>query len=54
MGILIKKGIYLKKSMFHKTAEELREFARENNIKLLRLLEYLRKRNYKKSQKETN
>ena len=40
-------------SKFHKTKEELREFDKENNIKLLRLLEYLRKRNYKKIQKET-
>ena len=38
-------------SKFHKTEEELREFAKENNIKLLRLLEYLRKRNHKKIQK---
>ena len=32
---------------FHKTAEELREFIKENNIKLLRLLRYLRKRKVK-------
>ncbi len=31
------------KSIFHKTAEELRELDKENDIKLLRLLEYLRK-----------
>lgn len=41
------KNLYLKKSIFHKTAEELKEFTRENNIKLLRLLEYLRKRKVK-------
>jgi len=32
------------KGIFHKTAEELREFHKENNIKLLRLLKYIRKR----------
>jgi len=37
------KNLDLKKSMFHRTAEELREFTRENNIKLLRLLGYLRR-----------
>ena len=31
-------------SKFHKTAEELRELDKENDIKLLRLLEYLRRR----------
>ena len=36
---------------FHRTAEELKEFTKENNIKLLQLLEYLRRRNYKKIQK---
>ena len=41
------------KSMFHKTAEELREFAKENNIKLLELLKYIRRRNDKKIGKET-
>ena len=38
-------------SKFNKTKEELRELDKENNIKLLRLLEYLRRRNYKKIQK---
>jgi hypothetical protein len=52
MKILVKENL-IKKSMFHRTAEELREFAKENNIKLLNLLEYLRRRNYKKIQKET-
>jgi len=36
------------KSMFHITAEELRELDKENDIKLLGLLEYLRRRNDKK------
>ena len=45
------KNLCLKKSIFHKTAEELRELDKENNIKLLRLWEYLRKRNNKKIQK---
>lgn len=34
-------------SKFRKTKEELREIDKENNIKLLRLLEYLRKRKVK-------
>jgi len=38
--------------MFHRTAEELKELNKENDIKLLRLLEYLRKRNNKKIKKE--
>ena len=41
----------ISKSMFHKTAEELRKLDKENNIKLLRLLEYLKKRNNKKIKK---
>jgi len=32
------------KSMFHKTKEELKKFTKENDIKLLELLKYLRKR----------
>jgi len=36
---------------FHRTAEELKEFLKENDIKLLELLEYLRRRNDKKIQK---
>ena len=36
---------------FHRTVEELREFTKENDIKLLELWEYLRRRNYKKIQK---
>jgi ferritin len=43
---------FFRKGIFHKTAEELREFTQENNIKLLKLLEYLRRSN-KKIQKET-
>ena len=42
------KNLCLKKSIFHKTAEELRELDKENNIKLLRLLEYMRRKNDKK------
>jgi len=38
-------------SKFHRTAEELKEFTKENNIKLLELWEYLRRRNDKKIQK---
>jgi len=47
----IKGNFLITKSMFHKTAEELRELDEENNIKLLRLSECLRRRNYKKIQK---
>ena len=36
---------------FHRTPEELRELDKENDIKLLGLLKYLRRRNYKKIQK---
>jgi len=43
----------ISKSIFHKTTEELREFRKENDIKLLKLLEYLKRRNYKKIQRET-
>lgn len=39
--------------MPYKTTEELREFNKKNDIKLLKLWEYLRRRNYKKIQKET-
>jgi len=38
-------------SKFRRNAEELKEFVKENDIKLLRLLKYIRKRNYKKIQK---
>lgn len=36
--------------MFRKTKEELKEFAKENDIKLLKLLKYL---NWRKAKKET-
>ena len=36
---------------FRRTAEELREFAKENDIKVLELLKYMRRRNDKKNQK---
>lgn len=42
------------KSKFHITAEELKELDKENNKKLLELLEYLRKRNDKKIKKEND
>ena len=38
-------------SKFHRTAEELREFTKENDIKLLELLKYMRRRNDKNIQK---
>ena len=41
------------KSMFHKTGEELRKLDKENDIKLLKLLKYMRRRNDKKIKKET-
>lgn len=50
MKILVKENL-IKKSMFHRTTEELREFTKENDIKLLELREYIRRRNYKKIQK---
>ena len=46
------KKYRLQEGIFHKTAGELREFTKENDIKLLRLLKYLRRRNDKKIQKE--
>ena len=42
------KKYRIRKGIFHKTAEELRELDKENNIKLLRLLEYMRRKNDKK------
>ena len=45
---LTKREKFKRVSMFHRTTEELREFAKENDIKLLELLEYLRRRNDKK------
>ena len=52
----LKRYIYSKgkyKTKFRKTVEELREFVKENDIKLLELLKYMRRRNDKKIQKET-
>jgi len=39
------------KTKFRRSVEELREFIKENDIKLLELLKYLRRRNDKKIQK---
>ena len=52
MKILVKENL-ITKSMFHKTKEELRAFVKENDIKLLELLKYIRRRNDKKIKKET-
>lgn len=38
---------------FRRSVEELREFTKENDIKLFELLKYMRRRNYKKIEKET-
>jgi len=43
--------VLISKSIFHRSIEELREFVKENDIKLLELLKYMRRRNYKKIQK---
>ena len=45
------KGKY--KTKFRRNIEELREFIKENDIKFLELLKYMRKRNNKKIGKET-
>jgi hypothetical protein len=45
---ITKREKFKRVSIFHRTAEELKEFTKENNIKLLQLLEYMRRRNYKK------
>lgn len=42
-----KKFIEEIRSQVHMTAEELREIEKENDVKLLRLLKYLRKRKVK-------
>ncbi len=47
IGIDEMKKYRIQKSMFHKTAEELKELDKENDIKLLKLWEYLRKRKVK-------
>ena len=47
-------GVYKRakrNNKFRRSAKELKEFTKENNIKLLELSEYLRRRNYKKIQK---
>lgn len=41
------------KNKFRKTEEELKKLDNENDIKLSKLWEYLRRRNNKKIQKET-
>ena len=43
----------LYKTKFRRSIEELREFVKENDIKLLELLKYMRKRSNKKIKKET-
>jgi len=48
----IKRGL-ARKSKFRRNLKELKEFIKENDIKLLELLECLRRRNNKKIQKET-
>ena len=45
------RGIY--KTKFRRSVKELREFIKENDIKLLELLKYIRRRNYKKIKKGT-
>jgi len=45
------KIIFKRVNIFHRSVEELKEFAKENDIKLLELLKYMRRRNYKKIQK---
>jgi len=47
------KKYRIQKGTFHRTTEELKEFTKENDIKLLELLKYIRRRNDKKIQKET-
>ena len=43
----IRKEGSIRKIIFHKTVEELRELNKENDIKLLELLKYIRKRKAK-------
>ena len=45
------RSIY--KTKFRRSLKELREFIKENDIKLLGLLKYIRKRNDKKIKKGT-
>jgi len=51
VGVNEMKKYKIQKGIFHRTAEELKEFNKENNIKLLKLLKYLIRRNDKKIQK---
>jgi predicted secreted protein len=46
-----KREKFKRVSEFHRTTEELKEFIKENDIKLLELWEYMKRRNYKKIQK---
>ena len=41
------------KTKFRRSIKELREFLKENDIKLSNLSEYIRKRHHKKTGKET-
>ena len=41
------------KTKFRKSVKELREFTKENDIKLLKLWKYIKKRSNKKIKKET-
>lgn len=43
-----KREKFKRVSMFHRSAKELKEFMRENEIKLLDLLEYMKRRKDKK------
>ena len=43
----------LYKTKFRRSVEELRAFVKENDIKLLELLKYIRRKNDKKIEKET-
>ena len=50
-------GVYKRSkrtNKFRRSVEELREFVKENDIKLLELLKYMRRRNDKKIEKEIN
>lgn len=42
-----KLGLKIKKSMFHRSVKELRKLGKENDIKLLRLWKYLKRRKVK-------
>lgn len=53
-GLYNKKKKLKREGLFYRTAEELRKFAKENDIKLLEMREYLRRRNHKKIKKENS